>query len=303
MTMTSDDTQVHSEATERVDQRRRNLLVASSAGAVGMAAGLLTPEPALAQTTASKPGDKRVVILIDTETHMMPALAKEMARRNHDLVIGNTKDGLVDELQQLGANVQVVPGQLDMTQAKPFSSLVEAAMGQFGRIDSACVRTGAHKTGDITQITTDDAQGLYEGNLLSAVYALQELLKPMMAQGSGQIVLNTSASGLRPAATATMYSACRAAANMLVRCAALTAGPKGVTINATGTYAMDYPGFLDDVGWDNNPAVQKAVLGSLTTGTLVEPEQAAHFVATLIDGVGTAQTGQFFAIDNGWASQ
>lgn len=33
----------------------------------------------------------------------------------------------------------------------------------------------------------------------------------------------------------------------------------------------------------------------------VEPEQAAHFVATLIDGVGTGQTAQFFAIDNGWA--
>ena len=34
---------------------------------------------------------------------------------------------------------------------------------------------------------------------------------------------------------------------------------------------------------------------------LCKPEEAAHFVATLIDGVGTFQTGQFFSIDGGWA--
>ena len=36
-------------------------------------------------------------------------------------------------------------------------------------------------------------------------------------------------------------------------------------------------------------------------GKLVEPEEAAYFTASLIDGVGTGQTGQFFCIDNGWA--
>ena len=33
----------------------------------------------------------------------------------------------------------------------------------------------------------------------------------------------------------------------------------------------------------------------------IKPEQAAHFTATFINGVGTPQTGQFFSIDNGWA--
>ena len=50
-------------------------------------------------------------------------------------------------------------------------------------------------------------------------YALQALLPPLVAQQSGQVVINTSASGLRPAAFASVYSACRAGANALVRCA------------------------------------------------------------------------------------
>lgn len=249
-----------------------------------------------------KDADKRVCILVDTQTHMMPALAHEMAKRDHNLVIGNAKDGLADELADLGAQVEVVPGNLDLTKESAVKSLVKAAQARFGRVDSACVRSGYHDTGEIMDIKTTDAQKLYEGNLLSVIYALQALLKPMLAQGSGQIVINTSASGLRPATAATMYSACRAGANMLVNCAALTAGGKGVTINATGTYAMDYPGFIDDVG-AQDPKVRKEVNATLPLGRFVEPPEAAHFVATLIDGVGTGQTGQFFAIDNGWAFQ
>ena len=34
---------------------------------------------------------------------------------------------------------------------------------------------------------------------------------------------------------------------------------------------------------------------------LCKPEEAANFVATLIDGKGTFQTSQFFAIDGGWS--
>lgn len=48
---------------------------------------------------------KRVTILADTNTHMMPALSREMARRDHDLVIGDAAEGLADELRGLGARV------------------------------------------------------------------------------------------------------------------------------------------------------------------------------------------------------
>jgi hypothetical protein len=63
---------------------------------------------------------------------------------------------------------------------------------------------------------------------------------------------------------------------------------------------LDYPGFINDVG-AQDPKVRKEVEATLPMGKFVEPKQAAHFLATLIDGVGTGQTAQFFAIDNGWA--
>jgi 3-oxoacyl-[acyl-carrier protein] reductase len=63
---------------------------------------------------------------------------------------------------------------------------------------------------------------------------------------------------------------------------------------------MDYPSFLEDTG-AIDPEVRKQIESKIPLRRLCKPEEAAHFVATLIDGVGTFQTGQFFSIDGGWA--
>lgn len=120
------------------------------------------------------------------------------------------------------------------------------------------------------------------------------------SQGSGQVLINTSATGLRPARKAALYSATRAGANTLIRCAGLSVADKGVTVNAAGTYAMDQPSFIEDVGADD-PSRRSQVEATIPMRRFGKPEEAAHFVATLIDGVGTFQTVQFFSIGGGWA--
>ncbi len=245
-------------------------------------------------------GKKRVAILVDTETHMMPALAREMVRRNHNLVIGNVADGLADELKSMGADVEVVSEHLDLAKSDAVQKLVDAANKRFGGFDSACIRTGAHQTGEILESTEEQCDAMYEGNFKQAYFALKTLLPQLIEKGSGQIVINTSSTSIRPVTFSPLYSAQRAATNSLVRVAAMTYSPKGVAINATGSYAMDYPGFRDDTG-ANDPEVLKELLSKIPMRKLCKPEEAAHFVATLIDGVGTFQTGQFFSIDGGWA--
>ena len=244
---------------------------------------------------------KRVVILADAKTHMMPALALEMARRNHNLVLGDAKDGLADELIKLGAKVEVVPDTADQTKPDTIQKLVDRAKDAFGGFDSACIRTGAHGVGDIFEATEADCRDQFEGNYMSVFFALKALLPPLVDQKSGQIVINTSAGGVRPQDFDAIYASTRAGANALVRSAGLASAPHGVVVNATGTYAMDYPSFLHDVGADTDPAKRKAVEDMLPMKKLCQPEEAAHFVATLIDGVGTFQTGHFFAIDGGWS--
>jgi NAD(P)-dependent dehydrogenase (short-subunit alcohol dehydrogenase family) len=243
---------------------------------------------------------RRVVIMADTHTHMMPALAREMARRGHDLVLGDALEGLPDELTALGARVEVVDGADDQTKPDTIQKLVDRSAEAFGGFDAACIRTGVHGTGSILEATEEDCQIQYEGNFRSVFYALQAVLPPLVEQRSGQVVINTSAGALRPQPFVALYCALRAGANALVRASALGVAEYGVTVNATGTYAMNYPSFLHDVGADTDPEQRKAVEEAIPMKRLCEPEEAAHFVATLIDGTGTYQTGQFFSMDGGW---
>lgn len=244
---------------------------------------------------------RRVVLLADSQTHMMPALAREMARRDHDLVLGDAMDGLADELAGMGATVEVVPDTDDQTREDTIQKLVDRAKDRFGGFDSACIRTGIHGGGDILTATAEDLDTQYAGNFRSVFYAIQALLPPLIEQKSGQVVINTSTGALRPQPFVALYCATRAGANALIRAAGLAAAPHGVVVNGTGTYGMDYPSFLHDVGADTDPAKRKEQEDMLPIRRLVQPEDAAHFVASLIDGKSNAQTAQFFSIDGGWA--
>jgi NAD(P)-dependent dehydrogenase (short-subunit alcohol dehydrogenase family) len=281
---------------------RRDFLRVGGLGLAGLAgAAALGAQPSKANEQTSRSGKKRVVILADSNTHMMPALALEMARRDHDLVLGDAKDGLADELRALGAKVEVVPKTADQTKPDTIQKLVDRAMGAFGHFDSACIRTGTHGVGGILESTAKDCQIQYEGNFRSVFYALKALLPPLVEQKSGQVVINTSAAGARVQDWFALYGATRAGANALIQAAGLEVAPHGVTVNGTGTYAMNYPSFLHDIGADTDPAKLKAVTDQLPMRKLCEPEEAAYFVASLIDGHGTFQTAQFFAIDGGWS--
>ena len=90
---------------------------------------------------------------------------------------------------------------------------------------------------------------------------------------------------------------------MLVRCAAMTAAPKGVSVNAFGTYFLNYPGFLESIGADKNPAMVDEVNKVIPLRRLGEVQEAAHFAMTLLDGVNTYQTGNFFGHSGGFDNE
>jgi len=281
---------------------RRDFLSHGSIGLAGLAGAALGVGASAVNAQEGRPGKRRVTILFDSWNHMMPALAREMVRRDHDLVLGDARDEeLVEELRQLGAKVEVVPDTEDQTKPETFQKLVDRAKEAFGGFDSACVRTGTHVNASVLTAKDKDLETVYEGNLKSVFYALRALLPPLVAQKSGQVVINTSAGAMRPQPEVALYCATRAGANALIRATALEVAPDGVTLNGTGTYGMAYPSFLEMVGADKDPAKRKAVGDAMPIHRLIQPEDAAYFVATLIDGKATGQTAQFFPIDGGWS--
>ena len=194
----------HAEVVEQEERptdesSRRDFLRKGSMGLGGLAgAAALGVQHSTANAETSGSGKRRVVILADSNTHMMPALAREMVGRNHDLVLGDAKDGLADELRKLGAKVEVVPDTADQTQEDTNQKLVDRAKDAVGGFDSACIRTGTHGMGTLMESTNDDCPIQYEGNFRSVWYALKDLLPPLIKQGSVPIGINTRAAAAKP---------------------------------------------------------------------------------------------------------
>jgi len=287
----------------KVETSRRDFLRTGGMGLAGVAgAATLGLQSSSVYAQAKRSGKKRVTILFDSWNHMMPALAREMVRRNHDLVLGQARDKeLVKELRATGARIEVVEDTEDQSKLETFQKLADRAQEVFGGFNSACIRTGTHVNASVLTGNEKDLDAVYEGNLKSVFYALQAILPPLVAQKSGQVVINTSAGATRPQPFVSLYCATRAAANALVRATALEVASNGVTVNATGTAGMAYPSYLHMVGADKDPEKAKEVAATFPMKRFVQPEDAASFVATLIDGTATGQTGQFYSIDAGFS--
>lgn len=243
---------------------------------------------------------RRVAVINDGRFYVGPPLARFLAARDHDIVIGDASDELIAELEQSGANAISVPGVNQRGNAEGFSQLTAAAIDRFGRIDSASMFSGQIITGSILKSSRDDLDKLYNTCLVEPYEFLKSVLPIMVEQQSGQVLIITSASGARPTPGAPLYSSIRAAASMLARNAAAEMAKHNIQVNAIGTNYMDFPEFLRASG-ATDPEVRKKVEAQVPLHRLGTLEEFASFCMPYIDGTSRFATGQFVTFSGGWS--
>jgi len=246
------------------------------------------------------PDPRRVAIVGDAGHYVGPELARHLAARGHDLVLGDPSDELVAELEATGAAVESVPKVRNLARPESAPALVAAALARFGHVDAAVAFAGQIVTGRFRKSTIDDLRTVVTGCLEGPYHFLKAAVDPMVEQGGGQILLITSAAGARPTPGAPLYSAVRAGATMLARNVAAEVARDGVQVNAVGTNFMDFPEFLAASGAED-PAVRARLEAQVPLGRLGTMEEFASFCMPFIDGTSGFTTGQFIAYAGGWA--
>jgi NAD(P)-dependent dehydrogenase (short-subunit alcohol dehydrogenase family) len=242
---------------------------------------------------------RRVALIADTGFYVGPPIARLLAARGHDLVVGNPAPGLVVELEALGAAVEVVADTRDLSQPDTAERLVQAALDRFGRLDSATAFSGRVVTGPFLDSTLDDLRAVERGCLEAPYHFLRAVVPVMVGQGDGQVLVLTSAAGARPTPNAPLYSAARAGATMLVKNVAAEVARHGVQVNAIGTNFMDFPEFRRAAGADD-PEVRAAIEAAVPLRRLGTVDECAAFCMPFIDGSSRFTTGQFVAYAGGW---
>ncbi len=240
-----------------------------------------------------------MALVADASGYVGPALARVLAERGPDLVLGDG-GALLDELSSAGAAVEVVVGVRDLAVEGSSERLVEAALARFGRIDAAVAASGRIVVGRFLESSVDDLRAVTEGCLEAPYRFLRAVVPPMVERGAGQVLVLTSASAARPTPGAPLYSAARAGATMLVRNVAGEVARTGVQVNAVGSNFMDFPEFLK-ANRAEDPEGRAKVEARVPMRRLGTLEELASFCMPFVDGTSRFTTGQFVAYAGGWA--
>ncbi|HEX5615808.1 MAG TPA: SDR family oxidoreductase [Acidimicrobiia bacterium] len=244
--------------------------------------------------------DRRVALIADASFYVGPALARLLAARGHDLVLGDPSADLVAELRATGSDVEAVEGVRDLADPDASVRLVTAGLERFGRIDAATAASGQIVIGRFMKSSLDDLRTVLRGCIEAPYLFLQAVLPPMIEAGNGQVLVITSASAARPTPGAPLYSAARAGATMLAKNVASEVARHGIQVNAVGTNFMDFPAFIAANRADD-PEVRAKLEAQVPLGRLGTMEEFASFCMPFLDGTSGFTTGQFVAYAGGWA--
>lgn len=255
----------------------------------------------MSSETLDVPDRRPVAIVANARFYVGPALARMLATRGFDLVLGDPDPALPAELGDLGAETWTADGVADLADPTAAARLVDLAMDAYGRYDSVVFFTGQIVTGRFLTSSGDDLAAAVAGCLEAPYRALRAFVPPLADAGRGQVLALTSAAGLRPTPNAPLYSAARAGANMLVRNVAAEVAGSGVQVNAVGTNYMDFDAFRAATGADD-PEVRARIEAAVPMGRLGTMEEFAEFCGTFLDGTARFQTGQVIGFDGGWSA-
>jgi 3-oxoacyl-[acyl-carrier protein] reductase len=263
--------------------------------------------------------ERRVALLQRAGSFANPCLARRLAKAGHDVVLHAPRVGMAEELEALGASVEVIgedqvplDGPDSDTVPEGARALVDRTLARFGRLDAAALLPPRGKESEVGSIRGRLLDAPLEhidamGNYLEVTCHILRAVIPAMQERGGQILVFTSDSGARPEAGWSLYGAARAGQNFLIRAVALEHAADGICINAMGSknaisagFPYCPPGHASDdaviLGEWSKPLVAETPLGRL--GTM---EELAAFACVLLDGSNRFQTAQYFSFSGGWS--
>ncbi|NMM98412.1 SDR family NAD(P)-dependent oxidoreductase [Bifidobacterium olomucense] len=183
----------------------------------------------------------------------------------------------------------------DVSSHEQVAELVRSVVQEFGHLDVVVSNAGIFEGGEVEHVPDEVWHKLFSVNLDGLFYLTKEAL-PYLIESHGNIVVDTSVSGLRGDWGQTAYNSTKHAMNGFVRCVALDYGAKGVRVNAFA------PGFIEtDINKEvwSDPKRVKPYLDRVALGRTGRAEDCAGVALFLASDDAAYLTGVVIPVDGG----
>jgi acetoacetyl-CoA reductase len=178
-------------------------------------------------------------------------------------------------LQEQGSRVVLI--QADVAAPDAPAQIVEAALGQFGRIDCLINNAGITRDASLQKLSLEATEEVLDVNLVGAMRLAQAVLPSMIENRFGRIVNIASFVGQKGNFGQTNYAASKAGLIGWTKASALECARYGITVNAL------CPGFImTDMVMSLSEEIRERITRQIPLGRLGQPEEVADAVVFLL---------------------
>eukprot|EP00752_Nemacystus_decipiens_P011774 g10447.t1 len=209
---------------------------------------------------------------------------------------------VADEITSAGGEAVIVVG--DVSKEADCKKVVDTALDKFGALHVAFNNAGIVRTASFPEITEETIDAILDINVKSLAWCFKYQIPAMSstAGGKGSIIVNTSCMAFRTStlpvtAGGGMYAASKAAAEMLMKYAAIEGAASGVRVNSVA------PGHVETPIYGEIP--HDTLVGITGTTQLIarpiQSEEIAKVVIFLASEDAAMVTGSSYVVDGGWS--
>jgi 3alpha(or 20beta)-hydroxysteroid dehydrogenase len=185
----------------------------------------------------------------------------------------------------------------DVTSEADWRRVVEAVLGQYGRLDVLVNNAGIFFPGRIVDTALSDYRRVFVVNQIGVFLGMQAAAAPMMAARSGAIVNISSVAGLRGGGGAIAYTASKWAVRGMTKTAAREFASYGIRVNSI------HPGLIETAMLHQIPDIEAGRLPdrlrAVPLARVGEAEEVAKLALFLASDDSSYSTGAEFVIDGG----
>jgi gluconate 5-dehydrogenase len=251
-------------------------------------------------TTPTRVLDGQVALVTGASRGLGRVIALGLADEGASLHL--VADGTEEELAEVAAecrarcpSARISRATLDLSQPDVPAAMVDAAVGEHGRIDILVNNAGVRIRKPFGQFSADNFDQLMAVNLRAPMLAAQAAATHMRARGAGRIINVASQLGTVTDTNASLYGMSKAALLYLTRAMAVELAQFGIVVNAVspGTTATE---FILTTMTDARLASR---MQHIPAGRLGRPDEIAQAVVFLATTPSTFLLGHNLIIDGG----